>query len=134
MKLNVYLNFPGTTEEAIAFYQSILGGEMTSLLRWDEAPEGEAAPPPGWEKKIMHATLHTGDMDLMATDQPPDYFDTPQGFQVAIATGDTEEGKRIFTALSEGGAVQMPFEPTFWAKGFGMCTDRFGISWIVNCE
>jgi PhnB protein len=53
---------------------------------------------------------------------------------VSISLNDSEKGERIFNALAEGGTTIMPFQKTFWANGFGMCTDRFGIPWMVNCE
>jgi PhnB protein len=53
---------------------------------------------------------------------------------VSVAVAQVEEAERIFNALAEGGSVQMPFQETFWAKGFGMLTDRFAIPWMVNCE
>jgi PhnB protein len=53
---------------------------------------------------------------------------------VSLHLKDIVEGERIFNTLAEGGTVQMPFEKTFWSPGFGMCIDRFGIPWMVNCE
>jgi PhnB protein len=52
---------------------------------------------------------------------------------VALHFKDKADGERIFNALAENGTVQMPFQKTFWAAGFGMCVDRFGIPWMVNC-
>jgi PhnB protein len=70
---------------------------------------------------------------LMASDSPPDHFHQPQGFAVSLTVADAAEGERKFKALAEGGTVNMPFSKTFWAKGFGMCVDQFGIPWMVNC-
>jgi PhnB protein len=70
----------------------------------------------------------------MASDAPPGHYSQPQGISIAIGLNDTAKGEEIFNKLAEGGTVQMPFSPTFWAKGFGMCVDRFGIPWMVNCE
>ena len=70
---------------------------------------------------------------LMASDAPPGHFREPQGFSVSLTIQDPAEGERRFKALAEGGTVNMPFSKTFWAKGFGMCVDQFGIPWMVNC-
>ena len=54
---------------------------------------------------------------------------------IHIAEGAAEaKAKAAFTALGEGGKVEMPFEKTFWAKGFGILKDRFGVSWMINLD
>jgi PhnB protein len=90
--------------------------------------------PDGWRDKVMHAQLRVGDRVLMGADMPPDWFKQPQGFSVSLNLGDVEAAKRIFARLAEGGTVGMEFQETFWAKGFGMLTDRFGIPWMLNIQ
>ena len=80
----------------------------------------------------MHVTLQVGDQVLQGADAPPGQFTKPAGFCVAVHFDETAEGERAFSTLAEKGKVQMPFQPTFWARGFGMLVDRFGIPWIVN--
>ena len=82
----------------------------------------------------MHATLAIGDERLMGSDAPPGRYEPPKGISVSLSLNDAGKGERIFNALAEGGTTIMPFGKTFWAAGFGMCTDRFGIPWMVNCE
>ncbi|PMZ36688.1 VOC family protein, partial [Pseudomonas sp. GW247-3R2A] len=53
---------------------------------------------------------------------------------VSLNVDSIAEAQRVFDALSEDGKVQMPLEETFWAARFGMLVDRFGVSWMVNCE
>jgi PhnB protein len=74
-----------------------------------------------------------GDAVLMASDAPPDHAEKIRGFSVSLAIPDAAESERVFRALAEGGKVTMPFQKTFWAERFGMCTDRFGVPWMVNC-
>jgi PhnB protein len=69
----------------------------------------------------------------MASDAPPGRYEKPTGFSVSIELDDVAEAERIFNALADGGTVGMPFQKTFWSSGFGMCTDRFDIPWMVNC-
>ena len=133
MKLNAYLSFPGTAEEAFEHYRSVLGGEITALMRYRGTP-GEEMVGPDWRDKVMHACLHVGGMDLMASDMPPEDAVERGGYHVSVQIDDPAEAERIFKGLAEGGTATMPMDQTFWARRFGMLTDRFGINWIVNCE
>ena len=132
MKLNVYLSFAGNCKEALMFYQSVLGGEIASIMTYGESPEDMG--PADWKDKVMYGSLQVAGMDLMASDVDPDRFVTPQGYHISIMVDDVEEAERVFGALSEGGTTVTPLEETFWAARFGMLTDRFGISWMVNCN
>ena len=132
MTINAYLTFNGKCAEAFRFYAKVFGGKLEMMTN-GESPVADQTPP-DQRDRILHARLDLGDAVVMGSDAPPQYFSQPQGFSVAIGLGDTAEGERIFQALSEGGTVKMPFAKTFWAERFGMCIDRFGIPWIVNCE
>jgi PhnB protein len=81
----------------------------------------------------MHVQLTAGDVNLMGADAPPEYFEKPQCFHINLQFHNVEEGERIFNALAEKGTVKMPFQETFWAKRWGMLTDRFGTPWMINC-
>ena len=88
--------------------------------------------PPETHGRVMHVTMQFGDQVLQGADAPPGQFTQPAGFSVALHFDDAAEGERAFTALAQGGTVKMPFQATFWAKGFGMLIDQFGTPWIVN--
>jgi PhnB protein len=133
VKFNPYLLFSGNCEEAFTFYHKILGGEIQTMMKHEGSPAAKGVPPE-WLDKILHATLVVGENVIMASDAPPGHYSKPQGFSVNIGLNNIAEAERIFRALSEGGAVGMPIQETFWAVRFGMCTDRFGIPWMVNCE
>ena len=133
MHLNPYLLFNGNCGEAFKFYEETLGGKIEGLFTYAESPAAEHAPP-GWGDKVMHATITIGDQKLMGSDAPPGRYEEPKGMSVSIGLNDRDKGERIFNALAAGGTTIMPFAKTFWAEGFGMCTDRFGIPWMVNCE
>jgi PhnB protein len=132
MKVNPYLFYDGDCEAAFLHYEKVLGAKIEVLLRNEEAPPDMPSPPER-KKKIMHGRLTIDGQVLMASDAPPDHFHKPQGFSVSLTFSDPEEAERKFTALCEGGSVNMPFGKTFFSKGFGMGTDRFGIPWMVNC-
>ncbi len=133
MQLNPYLLFNGQCEAAFKFYEQVLGGKITFTMTWGEMPGANQFPAEA-HKLIMHATLSVGDEVLMGADSPPGSYQHPQGISVSLHLKDTAEGERIFNALAENGAMQMPFGQTFWSPGFGMCVDQFGIPWMVNCE
>ena len=71
---------------------------------------------------------------LMGSDCPPEVYEKPQGTIINVQADTPERAEEIFAALSEGGDIRMPMEETFWAKRFGMCSDRFGVPWMVNCD
>jgi PhnB protein len=131
--INPYLLFDGRCEAAFKFYEQVLNGKVEAMLPHEGTPAAEHAPA-GWGKKIMHASLQIGDQRLMGSDAPPEHYQKPQGFSVALNLKDAKEGQRVFEALAKNGAVKMPFQKTFWAEGFGMLVDEYGIPWMVNCE
>ena len=133
MELNPYLIFNGDCAEAFKFYEQTLGGKIESLMTFAGSPAAEHVPAE-FADKVLHATIKIEGQTIMASDAPPGKYERPTGISVAIGLNDRERGERIFNALAENGTVQMPFEKTFWASGFGMCSDRFGIPWMVNVE
>ena len=133
MEFSPYLFFSGNCAEALKVYEQIFGATIESISTYGDSPMADQAPA-GWNDKIMHASMKVGDQRLMASDAPPGQYSTPQGLSVAIGLKDAAEGERVFKALAENGTVQLEFQKTFWAAGFGMCIDRFGIPWMVNCE
>ena len=132
MQINPYLVYNGNCEAAFKFYEKALGAKIDAMLTHEGAPK-EMPMPPNWSKKIMHAKLSIDGGMIMASDAPPDHYHKPQGFSVALQVEDPADAERKFKALSEGGTVTMAFGKTFFSKGFGMCTDQFGIPWMVNC-
>jgi PhnB protein len=78
-------------------------------------------------------TLTIGDQILQGADAPGEH-QKAQGISIALSLSDDAKAEQIFAGLAEGGKVSMPMQETFWAKRFGMVTDRFGIPWMINCE
>jgi PhnB protein len=130
MQLQPYLFFDGRCEEAIEFYRSKLGAEVEMLMRFNDSPEPHQHPP-GSDNKIMHASVRIGDTTVLASDGrclgQPNF----QGFALSLTAADDAEANRLFTALGEGGQVQMPLGKTFFSSNFGMIADCFGVSWMV---
>jgi PhnB protein len=133
MQVNTHLTFDGRCEEAFRFYERSLGGKIQFMMMHEASPMA-AMIPKEWGPKIMHATMQVGDQTLMGADAPPDRYQQPQGFAVALHIEEPAEAERAFGALSEGGNITMPIQETFWAHKFGMLVDRFGTPWMVNCS
>ena len=133
MQIVPYLIFNGNCREAFSCYHQHLGGTLEAMLPFGDSPEcGDI--PADWKDKIMHARLVVGSFALMASDNHPAY---PYEGIRAVPSASTSTARprpSAFNALAEGGSVQMPLGPTFWAASFGMFTDRFGVAWMVNCE
>ncbi|MGE4408183.1 VOC family protein [Pseudomonas sp.] len=138
MKISTYLTFDGQAREAFTFYQQALGGTL-EMMTFAQAPNAEQFPAEHRER-IMHVSLKLGDDLLMASDTLPGDtcgggpYEGIKGCSITLSPDSVAEGERLFAALAEGGQVVMPMEKTFWAERFGMLTDRFGVSWMVNCE
>jgi len=126
--LNPYITFDGTARQAMEFYQSVFGGNLT-VSTFGEFGTTDAAV----ADKVMHAMLHTDSgFALMASDLAPGMPYTP-GAAIAISlSGDDPQLREYWTKLSDGGTVSMPLEKQMWGDEFGQCTDKFGIPWLVN--
>ncbi len=130
MQVQPYLFLDGRCEEAIAFYRQALGAEVTMLSRFKDSPE-QGMVPPGAADRIMHASLRIGDTTVLASDGRCQGNPSFQGFSLSLVAGDVAEAERMFTALADGGQVQMPLSQTFFSPRFGMVADRFGVTWMV---
>jgi PhnB protein len=130
VRLNPYLSFRDSAREAMNFYQSVFGGELTVSTFADI----HASADPSEQHKIMHSQLETPDgLVLMGADTPEGMEYRPAaGVSVSLSGDDEARLRGYWERLSEGGTVTMPFEKAPWGDTFGMCVDRFGISWMVN--
>jgi len=129
-KLNPYLNFKDNTRQAMEFYKTVFGGDLNMMSFKD----GGMSSGPAEDNKIMHAQLEASNgMTLMASDTPPGMDHRP-GNNISISlSGDADaELRGYWQKLSAKGNVAMPLEPAPWGDTFGMCTDQFGIQWLVN--
>ena len=133
MNVNPYLVFDGTCREAFEFYAKVLGGKIMAMMTHGDMPSDQPRPPEHRDK-ILHARMAIGDKLLMGSDASAERYKPMQGFMVTLGIDDPAEAERVYDALSEGGNVEMPLTETFWAKKFGMLTDRFGTPWMINCE
>ena len=131
-----YLFFNGNCEQAIAFYRQALGAELQFKMLYQESPEPlpPGRLPPGFENKIMHASLRVGRTTLMISDGCSAEKAGFEGFCLSLSFSTTAEADCVFAALAEGGQVGMPLTKTFWSPRFGMVEDRFGVGWMISVE
>jgi PhnB protein len=128
--LNPYLGFRDQARSAMDFYHAVFGGELTRST----FAEMHASEDPAEAEKVMHSQLVTpGGMVLMAADTPNSMEYSPGGpISVSLSGSDEAELRGYFERLSDGGTVVLPLEEAPWGDSFGMCRDRFGVSWMVN--
>ncbi|GAB1640276.1 VOC family protein [Krasilnikovia sp. MM14-A1259] len=127
-RLNPYLTFAGNAREAMEFYHDVFGGNLT-VNTFGEF----GSPDPATADKVMHAMLESeGGYTLMASDTAPGMEFNPGNTITVSLSGDDEALRRHWERLSESGTVSMPLEKQMWGDEFGMCTDRFGVAWMVN--
>ena len=134
MQLNTYLTFETQCREAFEFYRSVFGGEFLFVQTFGDGPP-DLQVPDNERDRIMHVSLPVGSSVLMGSDrttasEPP--LVAGNNFSIAIEGRSREHCDEVFARLSEGGSVQMPLQETFWGAYYGLWTDRFGISWMVN--
>ena len=129
-QLNPYISFRDNARQAMEFYHSVFGGELNSTT----FGEFRASDDPAEQDKVMHAMLRTdGGLVLMASDTPNRMDYTPgNNFSVSLSGEDEAELRGYWDKLSDGGTVTMPLDKAPWGDTFGMCLDRFGVSWLVN--
>jgi PhnB protein len=128
--LNPYLNFRDNARQAMEFYREVFGGKL-NLNTFGEYGDASA---PGADN-IMHAQLETDSgFTLMASDAPPgmDVSEGEGNITISLSGDDEQELRGYWDKLSEGGNVTMPLEKQMWGDIFGMCTDKFGVPWMVD--
>lgn len=130
VRLNPYLSFRDTARQAMEFYHSVFGGDLTL----NTFAELEASEDPTEQDKIMHGMLESeSGLVLMGADTPNGMDYTPgAGFSVSLSGDNETELRNYWDLLSDGGTIAVPLETAPWGDSFGMCVDRFGVSWMIN--
>ena len=127
-RLNPYLNFNGNARQALEFYHSVFGGDLTLSTFAEFGAQGPDAD------RIMHGQLETGaGYTLMAADVTSDMeYHPPAGFAVSLSGDDIDALHGYWEKLSASGTTTMPLAKQAWGDEFGMCADQFGVPWLVN--
>jgi len=130
MKLDLYLNYHGTCEDAFRFYETHLGGKIVMMMRHKENPNPQL--PPDFGEKILHAHLELGGAALMGADIP--HAEPIRSAYASLTLDSLAEADRVYALLSDGGQIFMKMQETFFSPRFAMLRDRFGTSWMLLVE
>jgi len=130
-KLNPYLTFNGNCREAMDFYKESLGGEL-SFIVVGESPVANQVPP-SMKDHILHSSLKTDDLEIMATDMQPESLNEGNAVHMCLIFKNEEETRSLFDKLSVGGKVKQPLHEMFFGL-IGALTDKFGKHWILECN
>ena len=130
MQVQPYLFFDGRCDEALAFYKKAIGAEVEMLMRWKDNPDPGGCTEAN-KDKVMHASFKVGDVSVLASDGRCEGKPEFKGFALTISAKTAAEADKTFTALADGGQVQMPMSKTFFSERFGMLADKFGVGWMV---
>jgi PhnB protein len=130
MKLNPYLSFHGNCEEAMNFYKDCLNGNIEDLMRYEGSPMANESNK-NW---VLHSVLKFSDGIIMGSDSNADKGKANGTVSLSMDFESVDQMEKVFNALSSGGQVTMALQDTFWGAKFGMCTDKYGISWLFNCD
>jgi PhnB protein len=132
MEVVPYLNFDGKCAEAFDLYAKLFDGKIGFLMTFGESPMAPGVPVED-HGAILHATLELpGGLRIQGSDAIDGRYSKPAGMAVSLSFDDTEKAHHVFKELLKGGVETMAIQETFWAKAFGMLTDRFGIPWLIN--
>lgn len=133
--INPYINFNGNAEEAFEFYQSVFGGEISSIVHFKDLAGPDFEVPADEANKILRITLPIGGNLLIANDVPVamgPVNENENRSKISVSVDSRVEADRIFAGLSAGGAIEMPMGDSPWGSYFGMFRDRFGIEWTIE--
>ena len=127
MRLDVYVNYKGTCEEAFQFYERHLGGRIVGIMHHRDMPESTV--PADFAGKVVHAQIEIGSTTLMGADVPN--AEPMRSAYLSLTVDAEQEAERLYALLSEGGEIFMKMEKTSFANRFAMLRDKFGTSWML---
>lgn len=128
--LNPYISFRDNAREAMEFYRSVFGGEL-NVMSFGDMP---GVPTESAEKDlVMHSQLN-GDngLVLMGADTPSGMDHLPFNGSISLSGDDEAKLRGYWDLLVDGGTLGVPLEKAPWGDTFGMCTDKFGVGWMIN--
>ena len=136
-RVNPYIYFNGNCEEAFNFYKAAFRKEITYIGRYKDVPQTDRKIFQETDDKIMHITLPISpETILMGSDNTAAFEESIayHNFSLIIHTDSKAEADRLFNELSEDGQIKVPMNLTFWGSYYGICIDRFGITWKITAE
>lgn len=130
-----YFVYNGNCEEAITFYQKVLGGE-SQIIHFGDAPANSAFPVPDHAKDlVLHAELRNRGHVIRFSDTfPGTSYITGNNISFSLEFETAAETKTMFETLSEGGNIEMGLQETFFSPLYGKFTDKFGVVWQISSK
>jgi len=135
--VNSYIYFNGNCEDAFNFYKVVFRKEITYIGRYKDVPKADRQIFREADEKIMHVTLPIStETSLMGSDNTEAYEESIaySNFFLIIHTDSREEADRLFDELSKSGQIKVAMNLTFWGSYYGICIDKFGITWKITSE
>ncbi|AXH34318.1 VOC family protein [Humibacter sp. BT305] len=145
IQTTTHLNFRGDARAALEFYQSVFGGH---LIVNTYADFGMPAEVPGSDKVVFGLVAAENGFRVMAYDIPGQTAGsiagggstrrednatiTDQALFLSLASDTLDELQGYWDALAVGAVIVEPLAASAWSPGFGMLTDRFGVTWSVS--
>ncbi len=137
-QIHPYIHFNGNTEEAFSFYQSIFGGNFSSVVRYKDLHTESDLLDHSESNKIMHIALPIGQCSMLLGSDVPNFLgvvnEKENRSKISIQADSKEEAFEIFNKLSVNGEVEVPFSESTLGVYFGMLRDKFGIEWMINFD
>jgi PhnB protein len=127
MRLDIYVNYRGNCEQAFRYYERLLGGRITGIVRHGDQPN--PAVPADWTDKVLHARIEIGSTVLMGADVAQ--AEPMRSAYLTLSLDREEDAERTYALLTDGGEIFMKMARTPFANRFAMLRDRFGTSWML---
>ena len=135
-QINPYIHFNGNAEEAFTFYNTVFGGTFTRIMRYGDLSNDQFPIPEQDKNRLMHIALPIRKSNMLLGSDVLSVMgqvtENDNRNTISVSAESREEADRLFTGLSEGGAIEMPISDGPMGAYFGMLTDRFGVQWMVT--
>lgn len=131
MKLSIHIHFNGRCQEAFEYYSDLLGGQIGAMPSFADSPAANSVSP-DWQRKIVHANINIGGIEIAGDDVPSTQYVAPNGFYILLAIDSEEKTRSISESLAKGGHILFPLQKTFWSPCYGILIDRYGVPWKLN--
>lgn len=114
-----YINFGGTSRDAVEFYKCVFGGVAETQA------EGE---------RIVHLDFQAGDIHFMGSDLQGDGSEPSSASSIVLNCDSEHQLHEYYTGLVDGGTEVFAPVDSGWGAVVAHCTDQFGVTWMLNFD